>query len=242
MAAPKKEHLDYYNWSCKAYDTNFTLKKLSRKYGPLGETIYRRMLDLIYITNYYIVIDIDELSYDLAQKIGTKWCDENKCAEILRYCTDIGLFDKNLVECNVWTSDGIQKRYFEIMEKVLRRTIDFKNKKYLLIDVPLSVPKNDISSEETGFNSEKTRVYSEETGVNSDKGNEIKINQNKSNNSKEEDSKDLDASDLPTIIENIEVAVGRKLNEMERSLILNDINNKRDIDVARFFFTKHTHT
>lgn len=214
MAAPKKEHLDYYNWSCKSYDTDFKLKKLSRKYGPLGETVYRRMLDLIYITNYYIIIDLEELSFSLAEKIGFKWCDEKKCAEILRYCTDIGLFNKNLVECNVWTSDGIQKRYFEIMEKVLRRTIDFENKKYLLIDVPLNASKNEVSSEFMGVSSEITEVSSEFIGVSSDKRKENKQNEIKQNEIKLNENNFNDFF-ISSIIENLEKLFDRKLSSSE---------------------------
>lgn len=214
MAAPKKEHLDYYNWSCKSYDTDFKLKKLSRKYGPLGETVYRRMLDLIYITSYYIVIDIEELSYSLAEKIGFKWCNEDKCAEILQYCTDIGLFNKSLVECNVWTSDGIQKRYFEIMEKVLRRTIDFENKKYLLIDVPLNAQKNDVSSEIIEVSSEFTGISSEFIGVSSDKGKENKLEENKQNEIIVEE-RNLEHLLLSSIIENLEKRFDKKLEKHE---------------------------
>ena len=41
MSAPLKECLLYYTWDCNAFDVDKKLKKLSRKYGPLGETIYK---------------------------------------------------------------------------------------------------------------------------------------------------------------------------------------------------------
>ena len=168
MSAPQKEYLDYYNWYCNAFDVDKRLKKLSRKYGPLGETIYRRMLDLIYSNSYYLEADIEDAAMMVVDKIGSKWVSDEKCAEVLVYCSEIGLFEHDLVKSKVWTAVSIQKRYFHTMSQ-LRRKISVSQKKYLLIDIPFNVPNPDDSSEETNDSSE-------ETGVNTTKRKEKEIN------------------------------------------------------------------
>ena len=165
MSAPLKECLLYYTWDCNAFDVDKKLKKLSRKYGPLGETIYRRMLDLVYSNSYYLKADIEDAAMMVSDKIGSKWVSDSKCAEVLEYCSDIGLFEKSLVKSNVWTSVGIQNRYFHVM-RTMRRKIDMNNKKYLLTDILLNAPSPNDSSEETPVPSEETPVPSEETPVN----------------------------------------------------------------------------
>ena len=157
MSAPQKEYLDYYNWYCNAFDVDKRLKKLSRKYGPLGETIYRRMLDLIYSNSYYLEADIEDAAMMVVDKIGSKWVSDEKCAEVLVYCSELGLFEHDLVNSKVWTAVSIQKRYFHTMSQ-LRRKISVSQKKYLLIDIPFNVPNPDDSSEETNDSSEETEV------------------------------------------------------------------------------------
>ena len=168
MSAPQKEYLDYYNWYCNAFDVDKRLKKLSRKYGPLGETIYRRMLDLIYSNSYYLEADLEDAAMMVVDKIGSKWVSDEKCAEVLVYCSELGLFEHDLVKSKVWTAVSIQKRYFHTMSQ-LRRKISVSQKKYLLIDIPFNVPNPNDSSEETNDSSE-------ETGVNTTKRKEKEIN------------------------------------------------------------------
>ena len=157
MSAPSKEYLDYYNWYCNAFDVDRKLKKLSRKYGPLGETIYRRMLDLIYSNSYYLEADLEDAAMMVVDKIGSKWVSDEKCAEVLVFCSELGLFERDLVKRKVWTAVSIQKRYFHIMNQ-LRRKVDVSQKKYLLLDIPLSAEKNNNYSEETEITSEETEV------------------------------------------------------------------------------------
>ena len=170
MSAPQKEYLDYYNWYCNAFDVDKRLKKLSRKYGPLGETIYRTMLDLIYSNSYYLEADLEDAAMMVVDKIGSKWVSDEKCADVLVYCSELGLFDHDLVKSKVWTAVSIQKRYFHTMAQ-LRRKISVTQKKYLLIDIPFNVPTFSDSSEEINDSSE-------ETGVNTTKRKEKEIKEN----------------------------------------------------------------
>lgn len=174
MAAPIKNVLNYYNWECNAFDNDMALRKLSMKYGPQGETIYRRMLDLIYSNGFYLKIEKDDLIMILVNNIGSKWVKESKVVEILMYCTEIGLFDKTLVNKTIWTSYGIQRRYFEIMVK-LRRTIKIEERKYLLYEDVLNAPNSTVIATKTGVIVTLTGVNVAITGVNADKRKEKEI-------------------------------------------------------------------
>ena len=206
MSAPTKEYLDYYNWSCNAFDVDKKLKKLSRKYGPLGETIYRRMLDLIYSNSYYLEADLEDAAMMVVDKIGSKWVSDEKCAEVLVYCSEIGLFEHSLVKSKVWTAVGIQQRYFSIMIQ-LRRKIDVSQKKYLLVDIPLNSQTIDHSSEETKINDEETKINDEETQVNTTK--------------KKRKEKKVNNSYIYSLFEN---SFARPLTQIEMQLIYKALN------------------
>lgn len=187
MAAPIKNVLNYYNWECNAFDNDMALKKLSMKYGPQGETVYRRMLDLIYSNGFFLEIDLDDLVMILVYNIGSKWINESKVVEILMYCADIGLFEKNLVNKTIWTSYGIQKRYFEIMVK-LRRTIKIEKNEYLLYEDVLSAPNYGVIDTLTGVIATFTQDNAPLTPVIADKRKEkeIKLKEIKEKNILEE--------------------------------------------------------
>lgn len=229
MAAPTKKYLSYYNWDCNAFDIDEKLFDLSYEHGPFGEVIYRRMLDLIYSNGFYIESTIDKLARTLSHKIGPQWLKVQKCKEILTYCVDIGLFDSDLVQRNIWTSLGIQNRYFGIM-KQLKRSIDFNKEKYLLVDIVLNAPKSRITYEETFFNSEETGINSEETGVNSGKGKQSKENQIKSNKNIVDESEEIHFLENATI-DTIQLRLEKTLNESEIAIVRQSL---KSIDYALF--------
>ncbi|WP_373116522.1 Lin1244/Lin1753 domain-containing protein [Holdemania massiliensis] len=179
MGAPPKAALWYYPWEVNAFDVDSKLFDLIEEYGPLGESVYRRALDIIYSQSYYFSGTEDQLSMMICKKIGVQWIKRAKCREILLYCVDIGLFDHDLVQDGIWTSAGVQKRYLTAM-KMLRRKIT--DKKYFLEDGDvLNALKKLDSAEETQVNEEETQLNDEETAINAEKGNEIKSKQNETN-------------------------------------------------------------
>lgn len=177
MGAPPKAALWYYPWDVNAFDADPKLFDLLEEYGPLGESVYRRALDIIYSQSYYFSGSEDQLSMMICKKIGSQWVKRAKCREILLYCVDIGLFDHDLVQDGIWTSAGIQKRYLAAI-KMLRRKIT--DKKYFLKDGDvLNALKKLESAEETGVNDEEIRLNDEENAVNTEKGKEIISEHNK---------------------------------------------------------------
>ena len=160
MGAPQKPDLRYYIWEVNAFDVDVKLFDLMEEYGTLGESVYRRSLDIIYSQSYYFEGSADQLAMMICKKIGSKWIKRSKCREILLYCVDIGLFDHDLVQNGIWTSVGIQKRYLEAI-KLRRRKLTDK-KFFIQTDDVLNALKNCVSSEETKVTSEETSITSEE--------------------------------------------------------------------------------
>lgn len=161
MGAPQKPDLRYYIWEVNAFDVDVKLFDLMEEYGTLGESVYRRSLDIIYSQSYYFEGSADQLAMMICKKIGSKWIKRSKCREILLYCVDIGLFDHDLVQNGIWTSAGIQKRYLAAI-KLRRRKLTDK-KFFIQTDDVLNALKNCVSSEEKPLTSEETQINDEET-------------------------------------------------------------------------------
>lgn len=175
--APNKPGLTYFPKMLDFYEDDKIFDLLDR-YGPLGVTIYDCILCIVYKNGYYAEIPLDKLSKMIIKMIGNKWVKNQKVVvQVVHFCSEIGLLDDGLMKENIITSVGIQRRYYEIAVKRMKRQL--YSDKYWLIknekeEEPLiNAPKNHISSEENGINSEENKITSEEMPI------EIKENKNK---------------------------------------------------------------
>lgn len=160
MARPLKMGLFYFTKEVDYYD-DYKIMDLMNEYGPLGQTIYDILLTIIYHEGYYLAIPLDKLAAKIVRIIGNRWVKDKKTVvQVILYCADIGLLNKDLLNQCVITSVGIQKRYAEAT--VRRQPI--KNKKYWLLDNKeneeplLNVPQNHVSVTETQVNVTETMV------------------------------------------------------------------------------------
>lgn len=167
--APNKKGLDYFPKMTNFYDDD-KIFDLMDEYGPLGVTIYDVILTIVYDQGYYAELSKDKLSRMVVRKIGNKWVKNQKVVvQVIDYCAELGLLDKRLLLQNVITSEGIQKRYYKIAVKLMKRQL--YNDQYWLLEKEemdgalLNAPKNVISSEENGINSEEIRFASEEIHI-----------------------------------------------------------------------------
>lgn len=167
--APNKKGLDYFPKMTNFYDDD-KIFDLMDEYGPLGVTIYDVILTIVYDQGYYAELSKDKLSRMVVRKIGNKWVKNQKVVvQVIDYCAELGLLDKRLLLQNVITSEGIQKRYYKIAVKLMKRQL--YNDQYWLLEKEemdgalLNAPKNVISSEENGINSEEIRFSSEEIHI-----------------------------------------------------------------------------
>lgn len=170
MARPAKKGLDYY-----PSDTNrrndFKIMDLLNQYGPLGYTIYDFCLQYVYENGYFLDVPLQQVCLTLCRDIGAKWIkNKNLVGQVIDYCADIGLFDKDLLRQNVMTSVGIQRRYDSV---TVRNKVD-KSEFWLLGKEKceaalINAPKNGVSVTET-------KVIATETEVSATNMPQIKVN------------------------------------------------------------------
>ncbi len=130
MPRPRKVGLSYF-----PEDTNrrndFKIMDLLNEYGPLGYTIYDFCLQYIYENGYYIDVPRHQLVLMLIKDIGAKWVkNKDLVGQVIDYCAEIELFDNALLQQNIITSVGIQRRYDLA---TVRNKVD-KTKHWLLDD------------------------------------------------------------------------------------------------------------
>ena len=163
--APNKKGLAYFPKMIDFYEDDKIFDLLDR-YGPLGVTVYDCILCIVYKHGYYAEIPLDKLSKMIIKMIGNKWVKSQKAVvQVVHFCSEIGLLDNDLMTENIITSVGIQRRYYEIAVKRMKRQL-YTDKYWLLGKAEdgeplLSVPLKGISSEENQLNSELNHKTSE---------------------------------------------------------------------------------
>lgn len=167
--APNKKGLDYFPKTIDFYEDDRIFDLLDR-YGPLGVTVYDCILCIVYKHGYYAEIPLDRLSKLITKMIGNKWVKNQKVVvQVVHFCSEIGLIDDGLMTENIITSVGIQRRFYEIAVKRMKRQL--YNDKYWLLkneengEPLLNAPKNGITSEENRIISEENQLTSEESPI-----------------------------------------------------------------------------
>lgn len=159
MARPAKKGLDYYPSETNRRN-DFKIMDLLNQYGPLGYTIYDFCLQYVYENGYFLDVPLQQVCLTLCRDIGAKWIkNKNLVGQVIDYCADIGLFDKDLLRQNVMTSVGIQRRYDSV---TVRNKVD-KSEFWLLGKenceaALINAPKNGVSTTETKVIATETEV------------------------------------------------------------------------------------
>lgn len=165
--APNKKGLDYFPKMLNFYDDD-KIFDLMDEYGPLGVTVYDVILTIVYSQGYYAELSKGKLSRMVIRKIGNKWIKggQKVVVQVIDYCAELGLLHEDLLGQSIITSEGIQKRYYKIAVKLMKRQL--YNDKYWLLDKEekeeplLNSPLNRINSEENRISSEEIPINSEE--------------------------------------------------------------------------------
>ena len=228
MARPAKKGLDYY-----PSDTNrrndFKIMDLLNQYGPLGYTIYDFCLQYVYENGYFLDVPLQQVCLTLCRDIGAKWIkNKNLVGQVIDYCADIGLFDKDLLRQNVMTSVGIQQRYASV---TVRNKVD-KSKFWLLGKenceaALINAPKNGVSATETKIIATETEVSA--TNMPQIKENKIKVNKRK----EKEKNKDIFISLLLKEESNYQVTFSQ-LNDFKNIYTLIDVENEL-VKMSKYF-------
>ncbi len=175
MARPLKKGLDYFALDVSFY-RDIKIRKLIRRKGGDALGVYIVLLCMIYEDGYYIAYD-EDLPFVISE-ITT--FSEEHIDEVIKYCVDIELFDKELfVNNSILTSRGLQKRYITACTLTKRKIGN--NLPYMLIDT--NNKGKDVTSEENSINTEETEVSTDKTQINSVLSTQRKEKKNIDNNS-----------------------------------------------------------
>lgn len=122
--------LDFFNLDVNIF-SDAKIIKLMHRYGPLGFMSYLLILTHVFMNGYFLEASTDDLAYILLNGIGGKYINgKNKLQEIILYLAYIDLIDKDLLNQNIITSRGIQKRFLVATRS--RKNQDLS--KYWLLD------------------------------------------------------------------------------------------------------------
>ena len=180
MGRKPKTGLDYFPKDVDYYD-DFNIMDLMNEYGPLGQTIYDVVLCMIYHEGYYLEVPkMEQLAVKIIKTIGNRWVKKKDFVlQVIHYCAEIGLFDQDLLNQNVITSVGVQRRYKEV---TVRNKVD--RSKYWLIDENgqplLNAQQNSISATETNISATEKDIYATEKDISATekRQKESKVNKN----------------------------------------------------------------
>ena len=173
MARPNKKGLQYYNIDTDRYQ-DIKIKRLKKDFGCNGIAVWDYVLNEIYRIEGSFTVWDENTAFDVADYFGIK---ENLVNEIISYCCNVGLFNKELrASGSILTSKAIQERYLKICKDAKRVDINIK-KEFDLIDY--CKPKKEFPREETEFLTEETKLSLEETIVNSVESTQSKVKKKK---------------------------------------------------------------
>ena len=159
MPRRPKTGLDYFQVDVNRRN-DFKILDLLNEYGPLGYTVYDFCLQYIYANGYYFEAPLSQVVLLLVKDIGAKWVkNKDLVKQVIYYCAEIGLFDHALLQQNIITSVGVQRRYDSI---TVRNKAD--KSKYWLLDknsknnglVSISAPETPENVAETPENVAET--------------------------------------------------------------------------------------
>lgn len=178
MARPLKDGLEYFPLDIDLFDDDKILD-LINEYGPLGEVVYLRILCLIYRNGYYYKFQtMDKLAARLIKSIGNKWVrDKQVILQIIPFLAECNLLSSELMQENVLTSVGIQRRYLNVAKRRLKGIQEYS----LLREGLNNVPNTQVSDTETGVNATETQDNDANNATKESKEKESKAEERRGN-------------------------------------------------------------
>lgn len=115
--ASNKTGLSYYSVDTDRY-MDIRIRRLVKDHGCRGLAVYDYLLCEVYRVQGCFVAWDEVTAFNVAEYLGLK---ESNVFEIVRYCGDVGLFNKELLSRGVITSASIQRRYLEMCNRSKRK-------------------------------------------------------------------------------------------------------------------------
>lgn len=184
MARPLKEGLGFFSHDTDMSDDH-KIMCLEAKHGLIGYAIYNKLLERIYKTptgTLPLKTDVDKNI--LSKRFGIS---QKKLTEIINYCASVELFDyKTLESFNELTSNGIKKRYEQVLSERERKRKHYEKYSKLSSNNPVTDVHNngetkDISLDNIIPNSGEPPEMDAETKYKDKYKDKLNINNNTSN-------------------------------------------------------------
>lgn len=118
--ANNKTGLNYYSVDTDRY-MDIRIRRLVKDHGCRGLAVYDYLLCEVYRVQGCFVVWDEVTAFNVAEYLGLK---ESNVFEIVRYCGDVGLFNKELLSRGVITSASIQRRYLEMCNRSKRKSTE----------------------------------------------------------------------------------------------------------------------
>ena len=222
MARTSSQRLEFWQFDVGLFDDP-KIVDLNEKYGLLGEGVYFRILSLIASTDGYYATLSDGLILSIYRSIGSRWIKNRQLISgIIHYCGVCGLFDVNLLQQNVITSCGIQRRWLYAKKK--SRSKGFTTDKFWLLEKQ-ELCEVDEKTDNCSNNTDNCNNNTDNCSNNSSCTSEVKENEDISS------TNNKDTSNNSTYI-----------GTDERNEILNGFREvgERRQEARRAFFAKYT--
>ena len=143
MARPNKQNLQYFPLDVNFFEDHKVLM-IEEEFGVKGGYIAIRLMAMVYEQGYFLEWK-DKQEISVAKRVGNN-ITSTLVMEVIKSCLKHKLFDKSIFESNcILTSKGIQKRWYEVMERLRRKVV---------IDSAIWL----VSSEEIKINTEETTL------------------------------------------------------------------------------------
>jgi len=166
MARPTKSGLAYFNIDTDRYqDTR--IKRLKHKHGLAGMAVYDYLLCEIYRDKGFFIKWDEDAAFAVTDYFDV---EESTVAEIVNYCGELGLFNKDFLAKGKLTSKSIQERYMLICKNAKRKDAE----KLIPEEMNLIPEETELTPKETPITPEVTT----QSKVNQSIENEIEKKEN----------------------------------------------------------------
>ena len=178
MARPQKKGLDYFPFDVDFF-RGIKIRITMARYGSSGVLLFIYLLSMIYSNGYYIEYN-EDLTYIAAADLQMK---PEKIGQIINFFCKRSLFDNKLFTTDkVLTSEGIQKRYQEMVKNRAKKNTVTVNERFWVLKKEET--QSFIKVHPNSDNSKKNDSYSKNNPDNS-KNNPIKESKVKESKVKE---------------------------------------------------------
>jgi len=205
MARPTKSGLAYFNIDTDRYqDTK--IKRLKHKHGLAGMAVYDYLLCEIYRDKGFFINWNEDAAFAVTDYFDV---EETMVKEIVNYCGELGLFNKDFLARGMLTSKSIQERYMLICKNAKRK------------DAEKLIP------EEMNLIPEETELITEETPITPEVSTQSKVNQSTENEIIENEKKGnkINTNSLEKIrVREFVYLFSKELDELEQQYNDEDCN------------------